>query len=330
MNTMDILKASLEARGYSSRALLLGVSQKSFTQFRSEGSPRLLTLSTDSPLYPFSSSSARLIANFKNLAYDLASSVGVPIPDSVTIALDDNKFEAADALLFACGLVVVKPNSSSVSNGLTLGIDSVKQLHDAITFARGFSDEVLVQRQVTGDEIRFAVIDGNVRAAILRQTPGVDGDGISTLAELIVKENELRRAIVDTAVVYPAIDSILVNLESFDVSTIPAMGERVELGKGTMIRLGASIYDVMDTVDPSYIAIAKKLAGQLGHGFVVVDMMIHDYTQSADPKNYVFIEYNLTPALQLFYSCRDGNHFDVAGKYLAPMIDKLLQRSEHD
>ena len=325
MNTIDILKTSLEARGYASRTLLLGEPKKSFTQFSSSRSGRLLTVSTDSPLYPFPTASARIVANSKDIAYDLVAGIDISIPESVTVQLEDTLLEVADALLIAHKRVIVKPNASSVSNGLTLDIKTTKQLHDAIAYARGFSDVVLVQRQVAGDEIRFVVIDGKVKAAILRQTPGVDGDGVNTLESLITKENDARRAIIDTAVKYPQIDESLVPLMNFDLSIIPADGERVELGKGTMIRSGASIYNVMTTVHLSYSEIAEKLAAQIGNGFVVVDTMIVDYTQPATAENYAFIEYNLTPALQLFYSCRDGKHFDVAGKYLAPMIDKLFQ-----
>ena len=326
MNTMDILKTSLERRGLISRTLFLGESKKSFTQFSVPGSQHMVTFSTESPLYPFTSSSARLIANFKNFAYDLASLIDVSFPDSVTIYAQELAFEKAEILLKKHGLVIVKPNSSSVSNGLTLNIRTVETLHNAIKFARNYSQEVLVQRQVSGDEIRFTVIDGKVRAAILRLTPGVVGDGKQSLKQLIASENSARSLIVDTAVPYPAIDSALVDLDSFDLDVIPGDGERIELGKGTMIRLGASIYDIVDAVDPTYSKIAEKLAAQLGRGFVVVDIMIQDYKQPADDHNYAFIEFNLTPALQLFYSCRDGKHFDVVENYLAPMIAEVLQK----
>jgi cyanophycin synthetase len=325
MNTMDLLQKSLEARGYSSRTLILGASKKSFTQFSSPKTSRLLTLSTDSPLYPFATSSARLIANFKEFSYDLAQSIGVSIPESAVIEHDDAKFTKAKELLEKHAVVIVKPNSSSVSNGLTLNIDSPDQLQEAIAFARQYSDRVLVQRQVKGEEIRFAVADGKVRGAILRQTPGVTGNGRDTLAQLIDEENKARAAISDTAVPYLAIDDTLLKLDAFDMHSVPADGERVELGKGTMIRTGASIYNVLDEVHPSYIEIVEKLADQIGNGFAAVDVMLEDYTQPATDSNYAFIEFNLTPAIQLFYSCRDGKHFDVAGEYLAPMIDKILQ-----
>ena len=286
----------------------------------------MVTLSTDSPLYPFATSSARLITNHKNLSYDLASKIGISHPDSVTIYPDDQVFKAATLLLETHGLVIVKPNSGSVSNGLTLNISRTDALPEAIKHARSFSDKVLVQQQVRGDEVRFVVVDGAVRAAILRQTPGVTGDGTTTLGQLIKDENVSRSSIVDTAVPYPRIDSDLVNMDAVNLDSIPALNERVELGKGTMIRLGASIYDVTETIHPSYLEIAEKLGVQLGNGFVVVDIMIHDYTKPAGNNNYAFIEYNLCPALQLFYSCRDGKHFDVVGDYIAPMIEMMLRK----
>lgn len=330
MTSISLLQSSLELLGYTTRCFMLGETKKSFTQFTAPDGERSITFSTDSPLYPFASASARLIANDKDMAYDLAERTGITIPRSVTIKSTDTEYIDALALLQTSQKVIVKPASSSMSKGLTLNIADETALVEAIATARQHSDTVLVQQQVTGDEIRFVVVDGIVRASILRQTPRVTGDGVRTLGQLIEQENLERSQIRDTSVSYPQLDGDVVNLSGFDMESIPADGECIELGLGTMIKYGASIYNVHDTVDKSYHAIVERLAGQLAPGFVVVDMMLVDYTQSATSKNYAFIEYNLTPALPLFYSCRDGKHFDAAGEYLAPMIDAVIREKQHD
>jgi uncharacterized protein (DUF1330 family) len=90
-----------------------------------------------------------------------------------------------------------------------------------------------------------------------------------------------------------------------------------------MIRTGASIYNVIQTVHPSYLQTVENLAQKLGANFIVVDMILRDYTQEQSANNYAFIEFNTTPVLKLFYSCRDGQHYDVVEE-LADMIDGTL------
>lgn len=325
MKTIDILQSSLQNLGYNLETFLLGPNNKSFTQISHPSRKGMLTLSTNSPLYPFATASARLISNHKPIAHDFAKRRGVSLPDSVYIK-SDSVYDEAYALLNTYGFVIAKPANSSVSNGVTLDIDTREKLLDAIDVARQFSDDVIVQQQVFGEEIRFAVLNGKLRAAILRQTAHVIGDGMSDLSMLIEQENHLRQQIQDTAVPYPALTGTLIDMSKFDLDSIPLVGQRVELSRGTMIKSGASMYNVIDAVHESYVEVVEDLAGALGAGFIVVDVILVDYTRAATADNYAFIEFNLTPALPLFYSCRDGKHFRVAEDYLAPMISEAIER----
>jgi hypothetical protein len=58
-------------------------------------------------------------------------------------------------------------------------------------------------------------------------------------------------------------------------------------------------------------------------------MMIHDHTKPQTEDNYTFIEFNTAPVLKMFYSCRDGNHYDILGD-LVPMINATLTGNSHD
>ena len=321
MKTIDILRSALGEYGYTFTTYRLGRDQKSFTKVHNPEAGAALTFSTDSPLYPFSTASSRLICNNKAMAYEFADLHGVNTPQSVYVYAKDS-MDAALNLLETRGRVIVKPGSSSLSNGLTLDVTDSASLVAAITKAFQFSDSVIVQEQIIGDEIRFVVVDGATRAAILRQTPRIVGDGVSTVSELIEWENNEREKITDTMVAYPAIDGVSAGVNA---SAVPENGQVLELGRGTMIKDGASMYDVFAHVDRSYIEHVDRLASALGKGFVVVDMMVKDYKQPALQDNYAFIEFNSTPALQLFYSCRDGQHFKVAEDYLAPMINKVIR-----
>ncbi len=314
--TIGLLKNGLAKLGYAHDSFMLGTTN--FTQFTAPSGQIWLTESSRIA-YPFMTLTAKRVSTFKNLAYALATRIGAQVPFTATLDSQvDNSSLYAELLQHSP--LIVKPNSASLSRGLTLNISDPVMLAQAIKDAGAFSDLVLVQKQLSGEEVRFIVVGNKVRAALLRQTPRVTGDGVSTLGQLIVAENNLRR---HSEVPYPVLTDKILDSSKLDLQALPAAGEMVELGRGTMIARGASMYDVRDQVHPSYIAVAEKLAGALGTGFVAVDIFIKDYSSALNNNDYAFIEYNMSPVLNLLYRCRDGRHYDILSD-LIPLIDSRI------
>lgn len=322
--SIEFLHDYLEPRGYRFEVLNLGMKKTEYTFIGSVVSGNKLAFLSSDPLYPFATSSARMISKDKLISYDLMRHLNVNCPKTVIIKKADIGWEAAKELLNDCISVIVKPYNKSGSSGLTLDIHNHDQLDVAVYKALENSKTALVQEQFIGEEVRFVAIDGEIQAAILRQKPRVIGDGQSSIRQLIDQENVSRSALNGMAVQYPQLTENIVKAEILNDTRIPAHGEIIELNKSTMISGGASIYNILDTIEPSYVRIAQKIATQMGRGFVVVDMMIEDIKSPANSNNYVFIEMNLAPAIALFYSCRDGRHFRVVEDYLGPMLETLL------
>lgn len=323
--SIEILEDVLSKNGYVFHTLSLGNSQRLYTQICREDDMPLLTLASGNPLYPFATSSARLITKDKLASYDFVLRNDVAIPKSVVVNKEDTHGMAFD-LLTSYGVVIVKPTRESGAHGVTLDITTQDDLSLAIKKAHMFGSSAIVQRQFFGEEVRFIVADGKVVAALLREKPKVIGDGVSTIAKLIREENNKRAAITDTLVTYPQLDDMLISKTLVMSKDILPEGQRYELNKSTMIRGGASIFNIYDTIDKSYCKKAENAAQGLGRGFVVVDMMIKDATQPLTEENYVFIEFNLAPALSLFYSCRDGKHVPIVEDYLGPMLETCMSK----
>lgn len=161
---------------------------------------------------------------------------------------------------------------------------------------------------------------GNVTAALLRSSPKLTGDGRKTIEELVGYENESRFHIQDTMVAYPPLDLTYLEYNGSS-SDVLDTGEVIEVSKSTMIGGGASVYNVFDSVHDSNLAQVRKIVDVLGLGFVVIDMFIEDYTR---PSKIYFNELNNSPVLKLFYSCRDGRHYDILPA-LAGYIDRQLE-----
>lgn len=275
--------------------------------------------------YPFTSNAAHDLSTDKEAAYRFAETVDISIPFTKRIGFSDNLDTIGlEDIAQSHGPLIVKPNNASLSKGLTLNIKTVSELSEAIEAARLIKQsDVLVQQQVDGDEIRFVVIKGKVKAALLRQTPRVIGDGISTVKELVEKENNVRKDLVFPYISYPQLTSDIVAEELLNSSYVPAINEVFEFSKATMIRNGCSVYNVLDQVHQSYIQEIERFIANVDTGFLVVDFLIKNYTMPLEAHNYWFLEFNVSPVLKLCYGCRDGKMFDIV-PLIANLIDETL------
>ena len=277
--------------------------------------------------YPFTTPTIGRIADNKEIAYDFAQSLGVSTPFTRLVTPGDAVGpDQIEALLARYPKLIVKPANASLSHGLTLNIQSSEVLLAAVARARRHSTNVLIQQQVEGEEVRFIVLDGKVVAALLRRTARVIGDGVSTVAELIKRENRSRHNL-DVACTYPSLSAALIGEAALIDQTQLPLGEVRELNRSTMIRSGASIYSVLDQVHPSYLATTEKLAASLGATFIVVDILLSDFSSAQTESNYWFIEFNTSPVLALCYDCRDGRMFDIV-PMLAGAIDQWLDQPQ--
>lgn len=273
--------------------------------------------------YPVTSETAQLLAIDKDKATQYVVSKGMSAPATMRLQGDESDAMVED-FINKYHKVVVKPLDRSLSLGLKTDITTLEKAKTAIRHATEFSETALMQEQVFGEEIRFTVVAGKVMAALLRRTPRVTGDGKSSVRELIAKENEARAKIDYTLVEYPRIDNALIH-SSVDMDLVPDTDQVIELSRSTMISKGCSVYDVLEQVDQSYLKLVEDLVEDLEAGFIVVDIFVKDFHEPAASDNYWFIEFNTSPVLKLFYSCRDGNMHDIL-----PTLAEAVDRKIHE
>lgn len=314
--TFKLLRKALEMRGFSMEVL----QDKPMIVSYHDGAGHRWTTRAEKIAYPLNSDDVRALSINKDRAYEFAEAHNFPVPYSRMVSADEAlPEEEAEELFGRFERLIVKPADASLGRGLTLDISSYDALEAAIETAREVSPKVLVQQQVEGEEIRFITIGGKVRAALLRQTPRVIGDGVSSIAELIARENDARQQLRSEYVAYPQLNEALVG-EYMVSGRVPQEGEVVELNRSTMIRGGASIYNVLLEVHESYIKEVEALVAKTGAGFIVADVFCRDYTVPAGKTNYQFIEFNTAPVLKLCYACRDGRNYDI----VSPLADAIV------
>ncbi len=317
--SIKLLKKELTKLGYKNESII--INNEAYTRFISQQGKVWLT--RDACIsYPVNAPLIDRISSRKDIATTLAKIFLFPTPETVTVRLNEDPIKEATKLLQKHKKIIIKPLDSSLSKGLTLDISDALQLNEAFIKVKKYSNTVVVQQQVYGQEIRFTVLDGKIEAALLRQKPLLSGDGVHTIAQLLEIENEERASIKNTLVSYPKLDKSFFEYPVNFNDVLP-VGSCFEISKATMVGRGASIYNVLDVVDSTYIERIEDLVAQIGAKFLVADVMIQDYSVPANNKNHSFIEFNIAPVLKLYYSCRDGKHFDIL-KPLTNIIDKTI------
>ena len=314
----DLMHAELMRRGYQLQKFAIG---QHFTRFTADSGRPWLT--RDALLaYPFVTGSAKIICRDKQMSQNFVTSQGVPAAPMLEYPCED---AAMLEFLEAKAPLVVKPIDRGGSKGLALNVTDLAGLHAAIADALRYSSKILLQQQFFGEEVRITVSDGKVVSAILRQTPRVVGDGVSSVAELIVRENHARTALAFEYMSYPQLSADIIPAQWLSDARVPERGEIVELTPTTLVGGGASLYDITDELHETYKAVAVNLTDTLNPDFLVVDLLIKDYRKPATDDNYIFLEFTSAPALKMYYIMRDGKQYDIVTA-LADKIDAYCSR----
>lgn len=312
--SIDLITEGLVNRGYTLEKLPLG--EVTLYAFTAPNGWRWVTR-FGSISYPFMPAAVSYIARHKNLAYAYAQSCGVVTPRTLYLP---NESEDLEAFVDTFAPVIVKPSAAFGGHGLTMNLTTIPAVKEAARLAQTYAPIAVVQQQFSGEEIRLTVIEGEVVSVLQRETPRVIGDGRSSVAELIQAENNERRKLSNIRVPYPQLDGSIIDASFLTDTRIPVEGETVELGTSSIVAGGAIMRSITDQTHDSYKRLAVLLAKRLGTPFIVVDLLVKDYEAAATQDNYVFLEFNTTPSLRLYYEVRSGQDYDIVNK-LVDMID---------
>lgn len=319
---ISVLKRELSKLGYT--FVDVSVNRIAYTRFTSPRGVGWL-YRNDGGTFPMPYASASYILMNKTQSMNYLQSRGFRVPRSMEAQKDGTTIAQYRAALHLRpdAQLVVKPVDGTLSQGVSTRISSQSQLDDALRASRRYSPTAIVQEQFEGEEYRFSFIGGVLRSIIYKQKPLLIGDGTHTIRTLIKEENRERAELQLETVTYPALKEADAEAFGVDLERVPAFNEVVYLSESTMIEDGASMYELLGDVHPSYVALAESMAQDFGPGYLAVDLLIKDRFTPATRPGYCFLEFNNLPAMMLFYTCRNGQKTDV-GRDLAHYIDKIL------
>jgi cyanophycin synthetase len=248
------------------------------------------------------------ITNQKHLMYQLAQELGLPIPPTMILSDDTKQLDDFFALHKH---LVVKPADQGHGDGVTVDITNRQVLEVAIEYAKTFSDIVLVQRHITGEDYRILFIDKRLAAAVIRKPAYVVGNGKDSLAELIEQENRNPNRSHGYNNLLTTIDVEQASRYLGDrINDVIPKGQEEQVMGTSNIGKGGVSKDITDNVPAEMLEICQTLVDHFDIGLCGVDFMVDE-----DGKVYL-IEVNMAPSLGLHENPYEGQAQHTPDKFL--------------
>lgn len=244
------------------------------------------------------------IAGNKPLVHRLLRERGCYVPDFLEYEL--REITRAFALMRRRGgNFVVKPaNGAAGGRGITTKINTRARLIKASYKAaiHSSSGKLIIEREYLGHNYRLLYLDGEFLDAIQRESPGVIGDGVSSLRQLVRKENQLR---LESAAEPRSLSPLVLDLDArytladqglgFDY--VPGPGERVRVKTATNQYSRFENHSVKDEMHPSIVDYGRRLSAAIPVRLSGVDLMLTDHRAPLEASGCVVNEINTTPGL---------------------------------
>lgn len=215
--------------------------------------------------------------------------------------------------------IVLKPVDGSLGKMVYVKITEKEEFIELFNKIAEKHTRVLVEEYKRGIDYRALIVNNEIVAILNRVPANVVGDGKSTIKELIVEKNKIRK---DHLVLkqLKMDDESKRNIKklNYTFESVPQKDERIFLRTNANISDGADSYDVTNLVSNEIKDILTKAVKSIpGLNIVGVDVLIHE-----DKVN--IIELNANPMINIHYHTSCGNGREVGKQILKAMFPELI------
>lgn len=274
---------------------------------------------------------ATITANTSHIAVDIAgnkeqtkrmlSAASIPVAKGSICATEEGLKEIINEIGFP---IVIKPLDGNHGKGASINVKTYEDAVAGLEHAKKYSHRVIVERFVTGYDFRVLVINNKVVAAAKREPAHVKGNGVDTIQQLILAENEdPRRGYghenVLTEITVDRDTEDLLAKKGYSLDTVPADGEIIYLKSTANLSTGGTSIDVTDKMHPENIFICERIARVIGLDICGIDIMAENLRQPLNENGGVVLEVNAAPGFRMHLAPAVGLPRNVA----SPVLDML-------
>jgi len=263
------------------------------------------------------------LAHDKPLTHRLLAAEGLCVPRHAMFS-PKNMGPAVEFLKSSGRDCVVKPaGGTGGGRGVTTGIQQLSHLARATSFAAVYSDELLIEEQIDGDNYRLLYLDGELIDSFIRRLPTVVGDGTCSVGRLVELANEER--LKNKAGISQVLLTIDLDMhrtlakQGLSLRSVPANGRTVTVKTVVNENSGSDNTTATSMLCPSVIEDCAKAVRALGIRFAGIDLVTRNPGVPLAESGGVILEVNGTPNLYYHYMKKDGA-FPVAVHLLRRII----------
>jgi cyanophycin synthetase len=249
--------------------------------------------------------------------------LGFPVPKGDIVRTRDQALEVVQRIGYP---VAVKPVVGHKGIGVTADVQTDHDLEFAFDRAleahpEGQPIRIIVEQSISGFDFRLLCVDGKFVAATERRPASVVGDGESTIADLIDRENaKPERLDTPTSPLGKIIkdDAMQRYLEEqhLSLTTVPDRDEVVYLRKVANLSAGGLSIDATDRVHLDNIILAQDVAQHFDLVCLGIDLLTPDVSRSWKEGQFGIVEINAAPGVYMHLKPSVGKPIDVTTRIL--------------
>ncbi|MDQ2972872.1 MAG: ATP-grasp domain-containing protein [bacterium] len=244
--------------------------------------------------------SSYIICKEKYLTYQMFINLDIPTPATINL----NNY--SDDFLNEYSPLVLKPGDSAHGRGIVMNIINKKMLMSAVKNSEVSTDNILLQQQVEGIDLRMLLIGGHLVSTVERRPANVIGDGHHNISQLIKIENERpEREYHGTSKLRQiSIEACNSYLSRPELNHIPKDGVSVRVAGPANQSLGGSVHQAAHHITDEISRRAITIARHINAPIAGVDCIL---TPNGD---CYFIEINASPGIGI----HDDNFWGIKDK----------------
>ncbi|HHT65774.1 MAG TPA: cyanophycin synthetase [Clostridiales bacterium] len=237
----------------------------------------------------------------KTVTKELLEQAGIPVPKGGVCRTIKEAIQTAEEIGYP---VVLKPVNGNQGKGVSLNIQCPEEIPEAFRIAAAFSENILVEEYINGNDYRILVVGNQVSAVSLRIPANVIGDGRHTIAQLVELKNKDERRGEDherplTKIKLDEISMAILKKQGYLPDSIPKKGIRVYLKMSGNLSTGGEAVDYTDRIHPDNQQIAIRAAKIIGLDIAGIDIKCKNIDKPLTLGQGAVIEVNASPGIRM-------------------------------